>query len=167
MTNGQKFAFAVARLHGHAVTGMMRYQIEALDFLKRRCKQDVKLVGDLIASEDVNKAFDICAGWVEKAIGDYSAQAGKVASISAELASETAKRMQKEAETITKDVTAPREKEKKGVAADTAREGKAPYKWEVLSGALRPDFCTLGECLVHPTRAAPGHNQPALVKGSG
>lgn len=123
MTNGQKFAFAVARHQGHAVTGMMRYQIDAHDFLKQRCEQDVKLVDDLIASEDVNKAFAICAGWVEKAIADYSAQAGKVASISSELASETAKRMQKEAETITKDVTAPREKEKKDVAA--ASEKKA------------------------------------------
>jgi len=123
MTNGQKFAFAIARVQGHAVKGMMRYQIEALNFLKQRCEQDVKLVDNLIASEDANKAFDICAGWVEKAVEDYSAQAGKVASISSELASETAKRMQKEAETITKDVTAPREKEKKEVAA--ASEKKA------------------------------------------
>jgi hypothetical protein len=125
MSNGQKFAFAVTRVQGHAVTGMMRYQIEALDFLKQRCEQDVKLVDDLIASEDVNKAFDIYAGWVEKAIGDYSAQAGKVASISSDLASETAKLMQKEAETITKDVTAPREKEKKDVAAASEKKAEA------------------------------------------
>lgn len=120
MTNGQKFAFAVARFQGHAVTGMMRYQIEALDFLKQRCEEDVKLVDDLIASEDVNKAFGICAGWAEKAIAGYSTQAGKVASISSELASETAKRMQKEAETITREVTAPTERK-----AAAASEKKA------------------------------------------
>ena len=104
MANGQKFVFAVTRLQGHAFTSMMRYQIEALGFLKRRYEQDVKLVDDLIATEDVNKAFDICAGFVEKAMAEYSAQAGKVATMSSELASEAAERMQKEAETIREDV---------------------------------------------------------------
>ena len=95
MASGQKFVFAVTRLQGHAFTSMMRYQIEALGFLKRRYEQDVTLVDDLIETEDVNKAFDICAGFVEKAMAEYSAQAGKVATMSSELASEATERMQK------------------------------------------------------------------------
>jgi hypothetical protein len=104
MANGQKLVFSVTRLQGHAFTSMMRYQIEALGFLKRRYEQDVKLVDDLTATEDVNKAFDICAGFVEKAMAEYSAQAGKVATMSSELASEVAEQMQKEAKTIREDV---------------------------------------------------------------
>ena len=104
MASGQRFVFAVTRLQGHAFTSMMRYQIEALGFLKRRYEQDVRLVDDLIATEDVNQTFDICAGFVEKALAEYSDRAGKVASMSSEIASEAAERMQKEGETIRGDV---------------------------------------------------------------
>ena len=110
MATGQKFVLTIARLQGHAFTAMMRYPIEALGFLRHRYEQDMKLVDDLVASEDVNNAFDTYAGFFEKAVADYSMEAGKVATMSSEIASEAGKRMQKEADIITKDVTAASEK---------------------------------------------------------
>lgn len=117
MANSQKLAFAVACLQGHAFTVMMRYPIETLGFLKHRYEEDVKLVDDLIASDDVNEAFDIYAGFAEKAVEEYSTEAGKVATMSSELASESTKRIQKEAETLTRDFTAPNEKFARPAAA--------------------------------------------------
>ena len=103
MATGQKFVLTIARLQGHAFTAMMRYPIEALGFLRHRYEQDMKLVDDLVA-------FDTYAGFFEKAVADYSMEAGKVATMSSEIASEAGKRMQKEADIITKDVTAASEK---------------------------------------------------------
>src|SRR5262245_56133706 len=104
MANGQNFFLTMARLQGYAFTSMMRYPIEALGFLRYRYEQDVKLVDDLIATEDTKNALDIYAGFFEKALADYSTEAGKVATLSSELASEAGKRMEKEAGTIAKDV---------------------------------------------------------------
>src|SRR5262245_42703606 len=104
MANGQNFVLTIARLQGYAFTSMMRYQIEALGFLRNRYEQDLKLVDDLVASDDAKNALDIYAGFFEKAVADYSTEAGKVATMSSELASEAAERMQKEAETIREDV---------------------------------------------------------------
>jgi Phasin protein len=110
MANSDKFVLTIARLQGQAFMAMMRYPIEALGFLRHRYEQDVKLVDDLIATKDVNDALDIYAGFCEKAVAEYSTQASKIATMSSELASEAGKRMQKEADIITKDVTAVSEK---------------------------------------------------------
>ena len=110
MENGQKFVLTIARFQGYAFTAMMRYPIEVLGFLRHRYEQDVKLVDDLIATEDVKNALDVYAGFFEKAVADYSTEAGKVATMSSELASEAGKRMEKEANTIAKEVTAAGEK---------------------------------------------------------
>jgi len=110
MANGQNFALTIARLQGYAFTSMMRYPIEALGFLRHRYEQDVKLVDDLIASDDVKNALDIYTGFFEKALADYSKEAGKVATMSSELASEAGKRMEKEAGTIARDVKVAGEK---------------------------------------------------------
>jgi hypothetical protein len=110
MATGQKFVFTMARLQGHAFTAMMRYPIEALGFFRHRYEQDMKLVDDLVATEDVNNAFAIYADFFEKAVADYSMEASKVATMSSEIASEAGKRMQKETDTIAKDVTAANKK---------------------------------------------------------
>ena len=92
-----------------AILGIM-YPIEALGFLRHRYEQDMKLVDDLVSSEDVNNAFDTYTGFFEKAVADYSMEASKVATMSSEIASEAGKQVQEEADIITKDVTAASEK---------------------------------------------------------
>ena len=59
VASGPKFAFAAARLQAHAFKAMMRYQIEALAFLKHRYEEDVKFVNDLVGSNEFNDAFDV------------------------------------------------------------------------------------------------------------
>ena len=59
---GQRMLFAIARMQGHAFKSMLRFQMEAADFLKHRIAQDIKLVDDLTRSADFNDAFDVFAG---------------------------------------------------------------------------------------------------------
>lgn len=106
MATGQKLFFAAARLQANAFKAMMRYQIETLTFLKHRYEQDVKLVEDLVASDEFNDAFDVFADFMENARSEYATETGKVASIGSKLASETAKRLRKEAETTIEDMAA-------------------------------------------------------------
>ena len=75
----------------------MRYQIEMLSFLKHRYEQDLRLVDDLVASDEFNDAFDVVGNFVQIATSEYATEAGKVASIGSKLASETAKCVRKEA----------------------------------------------------------------------
>jgi hypothetical protein len=106
LANGQKFFLAAARLQVNAYQALMRYQIETLGFLKHRCEQDAKLAEDLVASDEFKDAFDIVGNFVENAASDYAAEVGKVASIGSKLASETAKRVRKEADGAIKDQAA-------------------------------------------------------------
>jgi hypothetical protein len=104
LATGQKFFEAGIRLQAHGFKAIMQYQIEALSFIKRRCENDVKLMEDLAGSEESKDAFDVVANFTQNAISDYAAEAGRVASIGAKLASETAKRVQKEAKITIEDM---------------------------------------------------------------
>jgi hypothetical protein len=106
LVNGQKCFLAAARLQAHAYQAMMRYQIEALAFLKHRCEQDVKLAEDFAASEEFNDALHVVSNFVENATSDYAAEMSKVASIGSKLASETAQRIRKEAQSTIEDKAA-------------------------------------------------------------
>lgn len=106
ITTGQKLFQAAARLQAHTFKAMMQYQIEALAFLKRRYEDDIKLMEDLAESRESRDAFDVVANFVQNATSDYTAEASKVASIGARLATETAKRMRKEAEETIEDMAA-------------------------------------------------------------
>jgi hypothetical protein len=104
--NGQKFFLAAASLQVHAFKAMMRYNLETLAFLKHRCEQDVKLADDLITGPEFNDAFDIFAGFLQNATSQYFCEAGKVATLTSRLASETAKRVREEARTAIEDAAA-------------------------------------------------------------
>jgi len=106
LANGQKYAFAMTRLQGQAFKAMMRYQIEALSFLKRRCEQDMKLVDDLAGSEDFNDAFDVYAAFLQNAVSEYSAETGKIAGIASKIASDAATGVQWEARAAAADMAA-------------------------------------------------------------
>lgn len=104
--NGQKFFLAAASLQVHAFKAMMRYNVETLAFLKHRCEQDVKLADDLISGPQFNDAFDIFAAFLQNAASQYVSEAGKVATLTSRLASETAKRVREEARTAIEDAAA-------------------------------------------------------------
>jgi hypothetical protein len=104
LATSQKLFQAGARLQAHAFKAAMQYQIEALSFLKRRYEDDIKLMEDLARSEESKDAFDVIANFVQNATSDYAAEAGKITSIGARLASETARRVRKEAEHTIEDL---------------------------------------------------------------
>ncbi|QPC92919.1 phasin family protein [Mesorhizobium sp. INR15] len=104
--NGQKFFLAAASLQLDAFKAMMRYNVETLAFLKHRCEQDVKLADDLITGPEFNDAFDIFAAFLQNATSQYVSEAGKVATLTSRLASETAKRVRKEARNAIEDAAA-------------------------------------------------------------
>lgn len=106
MANGQKAFLTASRLQAQAFKAMMRYQIETLSFLKHRYEQDVKLVDDLVGSDDVSDAFDVFSNFVQNATSEYATEAGKVASIGSKLATETAKRVREQADTTIEDMAA-------------------------------------------------------------
>lgn len=104
--NGQKLILAAASLQAHAFKAVMRYQIETLAFLKHRYEQDVKLAEDLIDGSEFSDAFDIFSTFLQNAASEYATEAGKVASLTSKLASETASRVRNEAKTAVEDVAA-------------------------------------------------------------
>jgi hypothetical protein len=106
LTSGPKLFYAGAQLQAYLFKAAMRYQIEALAFLKHRCEQDVRLIDDLVDDGEFNDAFDVFSSFFQKATAEYAAEAGKVASINSKLASETAKRVRKEAESAIEDMAA-------------------------------------------------------------
>ncbi len=83
----------------------MRYQIEALAFLKHRYEQDVKFVDDLVGSDEFNDAFDVFTTFMQNAATEYATEASKVINISSRLAAETARQVRKEAEEAVEDMS--------------------------------------------------------------
>ena len=105
VANGQKFVAAAGRLQAQAFKGAMRYPIEGLAFLKHRFEQDVKLVDDLAASDELNDAFDVVTTFMQNAATDYATEASRVISIGSKLVSDTAKQVRKEAEEAVEDIS--------------------------------------------------------------
>ena len=106
VTQGQKFMHVAARGHAQVFKAMMRYQLETLDFLKRRYEQDLKLVEDLAATEETGDSFDVLAAFWRNAASEYAIEAGRVARIGSRIAAETAGQVRKEAESTVKDMAA-------------------------------------------------------------
>lgn len=106
LAGAQRLLHATAQLQAHALRASMRYQVEMLAFMKRRCETDMKLMDDLVASEEFKDAFDIVSAFMQNATSDYNAEAGKIASVGSKLASETAKRVREEAGKAIEDIAA-------------------------------------------------------------
>lgn len=104
LAHGEKLALATARFQVQAFKAAMRYQIEALGFLKRRFERDVKFVDDLTGGNAFSDAFDVVATFMQNAATEYATEASKVISIGSKLASETAERVRKDAEEAAENI---------------------------------------------------------------
>ena len=102
--DSRKAASALAHMQGQAFQAMLRYQVEALGFLRRRFEKDIKLVDDLIESGEHGDTFDVYADFMREAISDYTDEAGKLAKLESRLASDTARQIREEAKTINEDI---------------------------------------------------------------
>ncbi len=104
--NVQKFWTAVARLQANAMKATLRYNVEALDFVKHRMEKDIKLFDDLSSSDGMKDAFDVYAGFMEGAFAEYSGESSKLASLGSRIASETASEVRREADAVIEDMAA-------------------------------------------------------------
>lgn len=98
IATSQKLFLAGAHFQAQTFKALMRYQIETLAFLQHRYEEDVRLVDELIASDEPKDALDVVSNFVQNAASEYAAEAGKLASVGSSLAAETAKFARKEAE---------------------------------------------------------------------
>ena len=104
--NVQKFWMSVARLQANAMKAALRYNVEALDFVKHRVEKDIKLFDDLSSSDGLKDAFDVYAGFMEGALAEYSGETGKFATLGSKIASETADEVRREAKAVVDDMAA-------------------------------------------------------------
>ena len=100
----QKFALAGARLQAQTLKSMMRYQIEMLSFLERRCELDMKLVDDLVDTDQPSDAFNVVNTFMQNAAYEYAIEASKMISIGSKLAAEAGVEVRREAEEAAEDI---------------------------------------------------------------
>ena len=92
--NSQKFMLAAVRVQAQALRAAMSFQSEALEFLKHRYEMHVKLVDQLVESEEPDDAVDAFTAFMQDAATDYAEGANKVVTLGSKIASETAKRQE-------------------------------------------------------------------------
>ncbi|SFU21385.1 phasin family protein [Mesorhizobium sp. YR577] len=106
IATSQKALLAMGRLHAQNVKTMLHFQSEGLAFLKHRYEEEMKLVDDLMTTDGLIDAFVVYAGFFQNAVAEYSREAAKLNTIGSRAASETAKRVRREAEIVTEDMAA-------------------------------------------------------------
>ena len=89
--NGQNFMLAGVRVQAQMLRAAMGFQIEALEFLKRRYEMQVKFVDQLLESEQLDDAVEAFTTFVQDAATDYADGANKVVTLGSRIASETSK----------------------------------------------------------------------------
>lgn len=102
----QKMVFATARLQAHAFKSVLRFQIEALMFLRNRLEQDMRLAESLARSSDFSDAFDMFAQFAQNAAAEYSDESGRMAEITAKVASDAARKVRRETREAIEDLAA-------------------------------------------------------------
>jgi siderophore synthetase component len=102
----ERLLLETARLQAQAFKAAMRYQIEILSFLKHRFEQDVKLVDDVVSSDEFADAFVVYSDFMRNAAAEYSTETGKVAAIGSRLASQMAKDVRKGAQETVENLAA-------------------------------------------------------------
>jgi len=70
----------------------MTFQLEALEFLRRRYEMQVKFVDQLLESQQLDEAVDAFTTFVQDAATDYAEGANKVVTLGSKIASETVRR---------------------------------------------------------------------------
>lgn len=106
VSNVQSAMLAYLHLQAQALKSALRYQSEALGFLKHRYEEDMKLFDQLVTTRDLNDALSIYSSFYQTAASEYSQEASKMADIGSEMASETARQVRKETENVTDDMMA-------------------------------------------------------------
>lgn len=88
------------RAQANVVRHALEWQIEALDFFMHRYEKDVRFMGEVAKTTTPSDAFAKYAGFLHETFEDYSKEALKVTSRSAEEASEVVEELRHETEEL-------------------------------------------------------------------
>ena len=70
--NSQKLMLAGVQAQAQLFKAAMSFQVEALQFLQRRCEMHVKFIDQLVESEQLDEAVEAFTGFVQDAATDYA-----------------------------------------------------------------------------------------------
>jgi hypothetical protein len=88
----QNLMLAGVRGQAQVFRAAMTFQLEALEFLRRRYEMQVKFVDQLLESQQLDEAVDAFTTFVQDAATDYAEGANKVVTLGSKIASETVRR---------------------------------------------------------------------------
>ena len=101
-----KFLFAGRRANAEFFGNLMKYNIETLEFLKKRFGEDIKLAEQLVTCDEVNEAMGNYIDFMRQAQIDYSEEMAKLFDMNAKVATAAASNAEREAKTLTEDFAA-------------------------------------------------------------
>lgn len=106
LARGRNALLAVARLQGQGCKTALRYQIEALVFLKHRFEKDITFLDDLVAAKELDEVLDVYSGFCATLMSDYTNEAGKTLALGSRFAADAARQVRKETGTIAEELAA-------------------------------------------------------------
>lgn len=95
--SGEKLFFSMAHMNGYLLQSMLRFNLEALNFARHRVEQDLKTVRSIAGCKSFSELNDAGTEFCQRAFDEYSAEATKLATLGAGLATQAAEQVQKEA----------------------------------------------------------------------
>jgi len=99
-------AMFVARMQASTVKAVLKWQIESLNFLRRRYEQDVKFIDELLAAPEPGEMLSTCSCFMQNALEEYSKEAVKAASYGGRIVTDTANEIRSEAEKVSENMMA-------------------------------------------------------------
>lgn len=89
------------RAYADLCNTMMKYQIETLDFLKKRFEQDMRLASGLAKAREADETVCCYLDFLRQAQIDYSEETAKLLRINADMAADVARKAEHEANAMT------------------------------------------------------------------
>ena len=106
MNLARQFSVAVGHSQAHSVQALMRVQIELLSFSKHRTQANVKLIDDLIVSEQYQNTFGVYGEFCKDMIAGYISEVGKISNFGSKVLSDAAMNSASEIDDVLDDMAA-------------------------------------------------------------
>ncbi|MGE0232322.1 MAG: phasin family protein [Flavobacteriaceae bacterium] len=91
-------------MQSRLVSACMQYNLEYLEFLKRRVEKDIALIEEMSAKEEPSEVMSACTDFWRAAFEDYSDEIGKFAGMSSSLINEARSETTKQVQTLKDEV---------------------------------------------------------------
>ena len=88
---------AILRAQARMMDSLLKQNIETLDFLKARFEKDRAIFNDLAANSDPARAMELMQSFWNRALSDYTDEAGKLGALAAATAEQLAEGIAEEA----------------------------------------------------------------------